>query len=179
MHACPPEWWLALRSQPEWLPMRVREWEDAAWRASSGWVGVDFVHGASAAVRVLEYVFKSDEPLQVVGAAHFRNGAESHKGLCHGGSMCALMDDIIGWTGFCVSGECVPWSGFTVQVNTRLSVPVPVGAWLKVEAQVERCEGKRKVWIRSKLSDPNDGTVHCTAEGLFLRSAEANARGTA
>jgi hypothetical protein len=27
------------------------------------------------------------------------------------------MDDAIGWMGFCVSGSCRPWSGYTVQVG--------------------------------------------------------------
>jgi hypothetical protein len=46
---------------------------------------------------------------QLVGPAHFTDRAESHKGLCHGGSFCALMDDAIGWMGFCVSGTVRPW----------------------------------------------------------------------
>ena len=35
--------------------------------------------------------------------------------------MTAIMDDVIGWTGFCVTGACIPWCGFTVQVR----VPLP------------------------------------------------------
>jgi hypothetical protein len=54
------------------------------------------------------------------GIVHFTSAAESHKGLCHGGAMCSVFDDIIGWTAFSVTGVCIPWSGYTVEVNTRL-----------------------------------------------------------
>lgn len=45
-----------------------------------------------------------------------------YTGLCHGGSFCALMDDAIGWMGFCVSGAVKPWSGYTVQVCRCFSI---------------------------------------------------------
>ena len=76
------------------------------------------------------------------------------------------MDDIIGWAGFCNDGSCKPWSGYTVQVNTKLSAPVPVGAWLRVEGVVQRRDG-RKVWVEAKLTG-DDQRVHCSAEGLVL-----------
>lgn len=48
-----------------------------------------------------------------------------------------------------------------------------VGSILKLEAWIERREGARKIWICSQLSDPIDGTLHCSARGLFLLSVEA------
>lgn len=48
-----------------------------------------------------------------------------------------------------------------------------MGSLLKLEAWIERREGTRKVWICSKLTDPLDGTLHCSARGLFLLSPEA------
>eukprot|EP01034_Spumella_vulgaris_P031597 gene31597-39033_t len=109
---------------------------------------------------------------KIIGPAFFSAKAESHKGLCHGGSFCALMDDAIGWMGFCVSGEVRPWTGYTVQVNTSLKKSVRVGSTLKLEAWVNRKEGARKYWITSRLSDPLTGDVHCEAEGLCLLSPE-------
>ena len=58
-------------------------------------------------------------------------------------------------------------------MDTSLKKSVSVGSILKLEAWVERREGARKVWICSKLSNPVDGTLHCTARGLFLMSPEA------
>lgn len=99
----------------------------------------------------------------LTGIVHFTSRAESHKGYCHGGSMCSIMDDIIGWTGFCASGRCLPWSGYTVQVNTKLMKPVPVGRVLLVECRIVRVEG-RKVFVGAKLVDPT-GDVSVMEEG--------------
>ena len=41
--------------------------------------------------------------------------------------MCAVMDDAVGWLGFCESGRCVPWSGFTVQIDTSLKKAIAIG----------------------------------------------------
>lgn len=108
------------------------------------------------------------------GIVHFTSRAESHKGYCHGGSMCSIMDDIIGWTGFCASGRCLPWSGYTVQVNTKLMKPVPVGRVLLLECRIVRLE-RRKVFVVAKLTDPAeegdggfDATIHAEADGLVI-----------
>ena len=60
------------------------------------------------------------------------------------------MDDIIGWTGFCVTGICIPWSGFTVQVNTSLCKPIRAGQVLKLAGTIEKVEW-RKVSTQATL----------------------------
>tara|TARA_B110000208_G_scaffold14006_1_gene17055 strand:- start:104 stop:775 length:672 start_codon:yes stop_codon:yes gene_type:complete len=113
-----------------WTPLRVKEWDDEQGREADGFVGRDFVHSSSAAARVLQYYLLAQPAAEKGGAAVIKlrgtvkmtPAAESHRGLCHGGSMTALMDDVVGWTGFCASGACQPWSGFTAQVS---------GAWLR------------------------------------------------
>ena len=131
-----PAWYEDIKSSSDYSVVDevVREWNDENWRLSEGgFSGTDFVHSRSRApVRVLEYliIHRSSvgrEPStdlndglfypSLVGPAYFSPAAESHKGLCHGGSMCALMDDAIGWMGFCISGRPKEWTGFTVQVN--------------------------------------------------------------
>ena len=104
---------------------------------------------------------------KLVGAAHFGPGAESHRGLCHGGTMCSLMDDVIGWTGFCATGVCKPWSGFTVQINTALKKPVNAGRVAAARGKVSEAIEGRKVSVRARLLDV-DGAIHCEAEGLVV-----------
>lgn len=140
--------------------------------------GNDLVHSPSAPVRVLEYRVKYPwnqsfgTGTKLIGIVVFTPKSESHKGYCHGGSMCSVMDDIIGWTGFCASGQCVPWSGFTVQVNTNLLKPVKVGQILRIDCVIERIE-RRKVYVSALLFDPEsiseacDG-IHAKAEGLVI-----------
>jgi len=166
-----PSWFVRVKESPGAKKLDVREWVDEEWRNSEGgWKGNDYVHSPTAACRILEYVMRSGEGSafpSIVGACYFSSRAESHKGFCHGGSLCALMDDCVGWLGFCVTGECKPWSGYTVQIDTTLKKPIPVGALLKIEGQIESVE-RRKVWIKCVVSDEESGHVYGEARGLFL-----------
>jgi acyl-coenzyme A thioesterase PaaI-like protein len=136
---------------------------DAAATATSNsrWKGRDMVHDRDAPVRITDYYVRY--PSRSAGAAggtgtvltglvHFTDRAESHAGLCHGGAVCAVLDDVVGWTAFCATGTVVPWSGFTVQVNVKLQRPVPVGsaALLRVQGRIARVE-RRKVFVRARL----------------------------
>ena len=131
-----PEWFVEMKSSGNRciVDESVREWYDEKWRSSAagGFSGTDYVHSrTSAPVRIMEYMIleKSVEKElnidvnegvfypSLVGPAYFSGAAESHKGLCHGGSMCALMDDAVGWMGFCISGKPRQWTGYTVQVE--------------------------------------------------------------
>lgn len=138
-YPCLPEWFTSMKAHGDSCAVDdfVREWHDEKWRTSEGgFSGTDYVHSRSRApVRVLEYLIVkrpnlTREPAKdvregafypsLVGPAYFSGAAESHKGLCHGGSMCALMDDAVGWMGFCITGEPRGWTGYTVQVIRRL-----------------------------------------------------------
>lgn len=175
-------WFENLKQRPDAVMLDVKEWKDEEGRSSDGFLGRDFIHSEFAAVRIIDYVMLSatkpdingslsENFPRLVGPAHFTPRCESHRGLCHGGSYCALMDDAIGWMGFCVSGECKPWSGYTVQVNTALKKSVKVDSVVKIEAWVNKREGARKFWINARVSDPEDEScVYCEGEGLFLLS---------
>jgi acyl-coenzyme A thioesterase PaaI-like protein len=86
----------------------------------------------------------------LTGYVHFTTYAESHRGYCHGGAACSIMDDVIGWTAFCVTGEVVPWSGYTVQINTQLHRPIPVHSYLYVAGTITSVV-RRKVYITAQL----------------------------
>ena len=170
------------------------------YRNNNGWKGRDLIHDRNSAVRVVEYFVKYGPGIThpeessskgttdtkptiryknfvkggvgttLTGIVHFTKRAESHKGYCHGGSMCSIMDDVIGWVGFLVTGECLPWSGFTVQINSKLQRPVHVDSILLVQAEITKVE-RRKVSIEAVIKDPkdpNDKCIHATAEGLVV-----------
>jgi hypothetical protein len=92
--------------------------------------------------------------------------------------MCAVLDDVVGWCAFCVTGTVLPWSGYTVQLNTTLRAPVPVGSrTLRVSATIDRVVQGRKVHVTATLLDPGQGdgddaiapvVVHATCEGLVI-----------
>jgi len=177
-----PDW--VEEMQDSWgTPLRVHEWDDTdSFRSKNGWHGEDLVHARHAPVCVLEYFVQYGNGIAGVSASggvdtaltgivHFTKRAESHKGFCHGGSMCSLMDDIIGWCAFLTTGTCLAWSGFTVQVNTQLKKPIRVGSYLLVRARITKVE-RRKVSVIAELIDPSEtddnSSIHATGEGLVI-----------
>lgn len=170
-----PEWFASIAASGRRL--QVREWDREDLRLSDGFMGTDLCHSKSSSpVHIVEYVLiPSSEPEQhpfpsLHGLVRFRSSSESHKGLCHGGSACAVMDDALGWMGFCVSGEVRPWSGFTAQVDTSLRRPVRVGSEMLLEARVVSREKARKVWVAATLMDGVTREVYAEGKGLFLTS---------
>lgn len=104
----------------------------------------------------------------LTGIVHFTAAAESHAGFCHGGSMCCIMDDVVGWIAFCATGTVRPWTGYTVQVNTSLRKPVSIHSVMLVEAKITSVQ-RRKVTVTARLYDPaNDNSLHATCEGLVV-----------
>jgi acyl-coenzyme A thioesterase PaaI-like protein len=180
------------------------EWENADdFRSQSGWHGHDLVHSVHSAVRVLEYYCQygagtdilctvPSEPnadasstshappprggsgTVLTGFVHFTKQAESHQGYCHGGAACSIMDDVLGWTAFCVTGQVRPWSGYTVQINTQLLRPIPVNSCVYVAGTITKVV-RRKVYVSAELydvpttaSDTGDRVVYATCEGIVV-----------
>jgi len=156
-----------------------------SYRKCNGWLGHDLVHDRHAPVRILRYYLQDK---MLTGIVHFTKYAESHQGFCHGGSMCSVLDDVIGWAGFCATGTCRPWTGFTVQINSALRQPIAVGSVLLVQANIVSIE-RRKVSVRARIVNPgrlsgkpdgdgddgdhnNDGfakgLVHAEGDGLVI-----------
>lgn len=83
--------------------------------------------------------------------------------------MCSIMDDIVGWCAFLTTGQCLPWSGFTVQMNTSLRRPIMVNTHLVVVARIVKIQ-RRKVTVKAELMDPMGGEDlrHATAEGIVV-----------
>jgi acyl-coenzyme A thioesterase PaaI-like protein len=188
--------------RPTWgtEKLALPEWEDDHYdentghnphkhhRQSSGWHGTDLCHSALSPVRVLEYWadFSASDAADGVGTTltgpvHFTTLAESHKGLCHGGSMCCVLDDVIGWCGFLSEGRVRPWSGVTAQINTSLRKPIQVNTILLVQATIVKRKG-RKIYIDATLVDPSvkdkDGndTVHAKGDGLVILNRDEDGK---
>ena len=130
----------------------------------------------------------------VTGYVHFTPQAESHRGFCHGGAACSIMDDVIGWTAFCAplsnttnnndttntndGAACTPWSGYTVQINTTLRRPIPIDSYLYVQGVITNIV-RRKVYVTATLyrptghdedaaAAPDQRIVYATAEGIVV-----------
>ena len=183
-----PEWFRSIKQDTSgrYRHVRVREWEDAEWRNTHGWVGSDLCHNPRGrAVRILDYYFDEKEE-RLIGCVHFGPDAEGNFGVCHGGAMTSVLDDVLGWTCF-VTGDG-PWNGCTAQVNCKLRKPVPVGSYLRVTGEIaKQPEGvpskkskSRKVNVIGKLDNgidsqqgtsgaaPSGAVVYAELEGLSI-----------
>lgn len=170
-----PKWLQWLAGDEKHYRFTMREWEDLDWREARGWKGSDLIHAEGSAVRIPCY-FYSPEEKALRGPVVFGVAAESHRGLCHGGSMTSVIDDVVGHLCFLGAGRG-PWDGATVQVNCKLSKPVTVGQTLKVEGKITRQE-KKKVFIEASLSDEH-GTLYASAEGISIVEAKMQAERSA
>jgi acyl-coenzyme A thioesterase PaaI-like protein len=187
LHQITPDWVKQLRSTwgeqvivPEWQDGEGTE-NNGYYRSQNGWKGQDLIHSPTSPVYIPEYYVRygpgtttlpgldrGGVGTKLTGWVYFSERAESHKGYCHGGSFCSIMDDVIGWVAFMVTGKVAPWTGFTVQINTSLQKAVPVFSTLMVVAEITRLE-RRKVYVEAKLIDPqNQYTQHAKADGIVV-----------
>ena len=149
-----PAWANALKQEEGQQRLMMREWEDEPWRIARGWKGTDLIHSRSSAVRILAY-FWNPATQTLSGVVRFNPGAESHRGLCHGGSMTSALDDVLGHT--CFVAGAGPWVGATVKLDVLLKAPISVGQTLLVTGKVvEKTAskgGKFKVKIEATLQE--------------------------
>jgi acyl-coenzyme A thioesterase PaaI-like protein len=183
IHQPRPNWFNELLLKSNYNLLEIKEWIHENERNNDGFKGYDFMHSKNSPVHIIDYILKdadnnngditSSSPI-LIGCVYFSDRAESHRNLCHGGTMCGVMDDIIGWMGFCNTGHCIQWSGFTVQVDTSLKKPVTIGSTLRLEAKIIKREGKRKIWIEAMLTNDTKDFIYCEGKGLFLSNNNNN-----
>lgn len=132
-----------------------------------------FVSGDPSGDRLRVAYFRAEGDERLLARAWFGPGAEGPPGHAHGGSVAAVLDEAM--------GACCWMLGHPV-VAARLTVnfveAVPLGLDARVEAAVERVDG-RKVHTRASLSGAGGETL-ATATGLFvvLTGAQLRALGT-
>ena len=167
-----PKWLQYLFTSTKYKRVYMQEWEDHLWREKNGWKGKDLIHNRdNNAVFIPCYFYNKDEKI-LTGPVHFGNNCESHRGLCHGGSMTSVMDDICGHIAFlgCEKTHSKPWRGATVQVNVKLKNPITIGTWLCITGKITRIE-KRKIYIYAKLMDEN-GQIYAEMDGLSISGVD-------
>ena len=163
-----PKWAKPLFQNESLRRVYLKEWEDVSYRQQGGWNGTDLIHNPTGrGVQVFCYFFESATKT-LTGVVRFGEATESHRGLCHGGAMTSLMDDLLGHIAFIEAGDA-PWSGATVQVNVKILKPVKVGSVLKITGRVTKRE-RKKVFIKATLSggDANDD-IYATMDGLTIQ----------
>src|SRR5262249_29380404 len=97
----------------------------------------------------------------MVGRAWFGPLCEGPPGHAHGGSIAAVLDDVMG-SGAWLAGHRV----VAAKIEVEFKKPVPLGTTAEFASVVERVGGQR-VRTRASLTLPN-GVVAASASGLFV-----------
>lgn len=111
-------------------------------------------------LRVRYYRRKTDNAL--VGRVWFGPGAEGPPGHAHGGSMAAVLDEVMGTAGW-LNGSMVVAASIKIDFRNKLRL----GSVISFEAWVDRVDG-RKVFTKGRLVSDKGVTV-AESEGLFIK----------
>jgi acyl-coenzyme A thioesterase PaaI-like protein len=141
-----------LTGEEGWLDLRRDMWPDK---------GPSFVSGDRGDRLRVKY-FRNQATGHLVGKVWFGPGTQGPPGHAHGGSMAALLDEVMG-TAAWISGH--PVLAASIKIDFRNTIPLQTVAFF--EGWVDAVDGK-KVTTRAKLLGP-DGKVFAEGEGLFIR----------
>lgn len=94
-----------------------------------------------------------------------------YEGIVHGGILCALMDECMGWAPTVKKGLM----GIAAEVTIRFLKPVPTGATYIASARL--CADKRRLWLTEGQLHDSAGQLYLKAKGKYMPiSKEATRR---
>lgn len=112
----------------------------------------------------------SSSPAQHVGLetrmlVSLGTAVNGHSGICHGGFIGTLLDEVSGQIVWQVFGSNIVTADMSVQYKKMLPTPnvVLCRAWLEKEPE------RRKVWVRASVEDGLGG-VYATGTTLFIQT---------
>lgn len=128
-------------------------------------------HPALASKRVTFLQAQSEHGLQVAyftcpeghlkARAWFGPHTQGPPGHAHGGSMAALLDEVVGGAAW-VAGHPV----VAATLSVRFRAMLPLESVVTVTGRVTRASGRR-IHVSGELEGP-DGRIHADAEGVFV-----------
>ncbi len=100
--------------------------------------------------------------LDVVASAVFDAGAAGVPGISHGGPVCAVFDDVMGFVFTTMNGKI----GYTATMTVDFKAPIRLGSTIEFRGRLAKHEG-RKLFIEAEAFDP-DRRLVASARALFL-----------
>nr|WP_306669666.1 PaaI family thioesterase [Rhodococcus qingshengii] len=97
-----------------------------------------------------------------VASALFDSGCAGVPGFSHGGPVCAVFDDVLGFVFSTLNGR----SGYTATMTVDFKAPVRLGRVIEFRGRLARQEG-RKLFMEAEAFDPS-GELLASARALFL-----------
>ncbi|NCQ35540.1 PaaI family thioesterase [bacterium] len=138
----------------------------ASWKPVKPFEGMDsssqFIPHAATDDRLMLRYYQDDADGSFKTWAWFGRGAEGAPGRVHGGSVSAILDEVL--------GACV-WMGGMPVVTATLTIryrnPLPLGTVCDIETRIERRTSKRAI-VKGVLK-VRGGSVIAEAEGVYFR----------
>ncbi|MCB9530858.1 MAG: PaaI family thioesterase [Myxococcales bacterium] len=110
----------------------------------------------------IAYYRDASEPGALKAKVWFGPGAEGPPRHAHGGSLMAVLDEVLGGSVW-LAGRMVVLARFEVDLRR----PVRLGSTVVVDGRIVRSEG-RKVWATGAIHDSDGDTIYAEATGLFV-----------
>ncbi len=130
-------------------------------------IGASFIHGEPEGSRYRTALFVRESDRRLFARIWWGPGTEGPPGHAHGGSMAAVMDDIMGFSCW-VAGHPVVAAKISVEFRRKL----PLGTVATAEGWVTNIDG-RKVTAAGRIYLDDPETPFASGEGLFIaRSME-------
>lgn len=126
--------------------------------------GRSFVSGDTDGDRLRVRYFRRESDGAMVGRVWFGPGAEGPPMHVHGGSMAAVLDEVMGGAAW-MAGHTV----VAAQITVKFRRMIPLLRVMTLEAWVTKKEGRR-VTTAGRLIG-GDGEVYTEGEGLFIELA--------
>lgn len=126
-----------------------------------------FVSGDRTGQRLVVRYFQRKRDRAAVAKVRFGPLTEGPPGHAHGGSMAAVLDEIMGLSCW-MAGHMV----VAAKLSTEFRKMLPLETEANVVAWVEKVDG-RKVITRGRITSGAGNVLHAEAEGLFVMLDEA------
>ncbi|MDO9256901.1 MAG: PaaI family thioesterase [Bacteroidales bacterium] len=123
--------------------------------------GRAFITGDRSDDRIKGRYFQKDSDNSFIARVWFGPATEGPTGFVHGGSMAAVLDEVMGISAW-IRGYTVVAARITVAYRKML----PLGTVTTIEAKVKSINGK-KVITKGKIYNET-GTVFTESEGLYI-----------
>lgn len=120
-----------------------------------------FVSAGQTDDRIRARYFIRNDKSEILGHLRLGQGAQGPPGFAHGGSIAAILDEMMGMAAWQRDLNVV-----AAELWVKYRKPTPLWTELKARAWVESIEGRRAE-IRSELT-LEDGTVCCLGGGTFV-----------
>ena len=102
---------------------------------------------------------------------HLGDELDGHPGLVHGGFTAALLDDALGWCTIAErSAQGLDGMVLTANLNLNYRRPVEAGQAYLVEAEIDRIEKRKKVFLTARVLDAQRN-VCVDATALYIVKA--------